>query len=405
VSFEAIFEAFKRTKEHIERQQTKAPYEFVAERLEGTRELLIMWLNIYELYANGYRREVATWSKPDLIRNLSICGRGLEKKLVSYFQTKIPFEVYVLLDSFFNELKRTEFYIVAEADGFEQKSIYDEIYGQSLRNVSAPRTVELSRNEQLMKEIMKRDMAILYYEQGQHDNALSWPLLLHEALHWLYKSEGLASLEKKVDKKPSWINEVLIDIYIPNIFGPAYATSLVSYLSRYPHEETLSHPHFIARLYTCFRYLSELVKSKKLPSPLDTEAQEAMKYVEEFQGRYEDTLEEIKKQLDHIYEKTHDAIIENVARKTKPFVSFVQEMANNKKQTEYLSPKDFPKKEVFLTEDVQRYYDLGIPIAAHPKILFNSFISKKYLDREVNTLFIQESLKKYYVRQKWSEVT
>lgn len=406
MTFEAVFDAFKRTREHIDGQQTGAQYRFVSDRLERARELLRMWLDIYELYARGYQAEVATWSKPFIIRNLSLCGRGLEKKMPSIFQPRIPSEVYVILNDLFSELGYgSDFYIVAEEDGFEQRSFYDEIYGQSLKNLHPPRRVSPEESSRLMSEIQRKDLPILYYERGQHDNALSWPLLLHEALHWLYENEGLSALTTKIIKKPTWVNEVLIDIYISNMFGPAYATSLVSYLSRYPHEETLSHPHFIVRLYACFKYLVDLVASKKLPSPLDAEVHEAMEYIEEFQNGYEDMLKEIQDPLNEIYEKTSSAIIQKISQKTKSFVSLIEDLELKKKDTKVLSPKEYPTKEIFLTTDVQDYYASGVPIAAQPRVLFNSFISKKYLEKSVNALFVQESLKRYYVRKKWLSIT
>lgn len=145
-------------------------------------------------------------------------------------------------------------------------------------------------------------------------------------------------------------------------------------------------------------------KSKSLPSPMDTEIYEAVKYVEEIQNQYEEELEGIKDQLDQIYTQTRTSILALISTKTKPFLSFVEEMAQKKKNTKTLSPREYPLKEILLMADVQQYYELGIPIAAHPKVLFNSFISKKYLQRGVNTLFVQEALKRYYVRLKWGEI-
>lgn len=405
VSFEAVFEAFNRTREHIARQQTKVAYGFVTSALERARDLFWKWLDIYQLYAKGYQAEVATWSKPFIARELSLCGRGLERKLPSIFQPKIPPEVYIILYDLFGSLSHSsDSFILAEEDGFEQKSFYDEIYMQSLKNLSPPRKVSAEEDKRLKEDIQKQDLAILYYERGQHDNALSWPLLLHEALHWLYNAVGLGALEEKIRDKPSWINEVLIDIYVSSFFGPAYATALVSYLSRYPHEETLSHPHFIVRLYTCYSYLVNLVASRKLPAPLGKEVQEALEYIGTFQAPFEDMLQDIKEPLKGIFEKTNEAILENISSKTKPFAALMQDLEQTKKGVKFLSPKEYSKKEVFLTTDVQEYYSLGIPVAAEPRVLFNSFIAKNYIDKSINTLFVQESLKKYYVRKKWSSM-
>jgi hypothetical protein len=401
LSFEAVFGAFRKTREHLEKQQRKSPYRFVTTRLERAHDLSQAWLDIYELYGRGYQSELTTFSKPFIVRTLSIFGTSLEKRFGNIFQAKIPPEVYVLLSCLFGELGYdTDYYVVAEGDCFEQKSIYGEIYNQSLKNLSPPRKIAPENYTKLLNSIQDRDTATLYYERSQYDNALSWPLLLHECLHWLYSNEKLNAIELKIADSPNWIKEVLIDIYVSNFFGPVYATSLVSYLSRYPHEETFSHPHFIVRLYTCYRYLVDLSTSKLQPQ-LQNEVSEAVKYVQDFQGQYQDELDEVKPTVDQIYNQTRLPIIKQISQKTKTFEAFVEALEADKHAAKYLSPTEHTRKEVLLTSDVQQYYDLGIPVAAHPRVLFNSFIARKYLQEGVSMLFIQESLKRYCVKQKW----
>lgn len=405
MSFDVVFETYKRTETHIKKQPLKAPYRFVTERLERACKLFESWLGVYRLFAEGYKKDILTWSTPYAIQNLSIFGNILEEKLVDVFQAKIPVEVYILLHAIFSEFKRhSDFYVIAEGDCFEERSIYDEIYKQSLKNLHVPRPVEETQFNRMLRSIQENDLALLYYERGQYDNALSWPLLIHESLHWLYVDEGLKSLEAKVSDGPTWMNEVLIDMYVTNLFGPAYATSLASYLYRYPHEETLSHPHFIVRLYTCSKYLADLMRRKDLPSPLDKGVHDAIGYIEQVQSRHEDIVKEIGEQIDKIYDKTCDSIINVISEKTKPFTSFIQDVERERKSISNVSPKEYPSKEVFSISDVQLCYDLGIPVAAHPKVLFNSFISRKYLTEGVNTLFVKESLKKWYASKTWKEL-
>jgi len=405
VSFDVVFETYRRTEAHIRKQSIKVPYNFVTKRREKACKLFEYWLNVYKLFAEGYSKEILTWSTPYVIQNLSIFGNILEGKLVDVFQAKIPVETYILLHATLGDFgSYSEFYIIAEGDCFEERSIYDEIYKQSLKNLHVPRPVEKTQFEQTLREIQKNDMALLYYERGQYDNALSWPLLIHEGVHWLYNSTGLKYLEAKIPDGPSWMNEVLIDMYVTNLFGPAYATSLASYLYRYPHEETLSHPHFIVRLYTCYKYLSDLINNTELPVFLEGNIHDAMDYIKDVQNRHEDIVKEIGEQVDQIYNKTCESIVHLISKKTKPFTLFIYDIESEKEKTSKFSPKEYPTKEVFSISDVQHYYDLGIPIAAHPKILFNSFISKQYLTEGVNTLFVKESLKKWYVTHIWKEL-
>jgi hypothetical protein len=404
LSFDVVFETYKRTEAHIKKQPIKVPYKFVMERREKACKLFEFWLNVYKLFAEGYKKEILTWSTPYVVQNLSIFGNILEEKLVDVFQAKIPVEIYILLHATLGDFKPySDFYIVAEGDSFEERSIYDEIYKQSLKKLHAPRPVERHQFEQMLCKIQENDMALLYYERGQYDNALSWPLLIHEGLHWLYNNVGLKSFEEKFPNRSPWINEVLIDMYVTNLFGPAYATSLASYLYRYPHEETLSHPHFIVRLYTCSKYLADLTHIASLPMPLKNDVHDAINYIEQVQNRHEDIVKEIGEQVDQIYNKACEFITRLISGKTKPFTSFIQDIELEKEKVPQWSPKEYPTKEVFSISDVQLYYELGIPIAAHPKVLFNSFISKQYLTGGVNTLFIKESLKKWYINKIWKE--
>ena len=406
LSFEVIFETLKRTSVHVKEQITTAPYRLVTARLERACELYGAWIEIYKLFAEGYRKEIMTWSKPYAILSLSMADNALEERLIDVFQAKIPAEVYILLDSILGELGRSnEFYVVAEGDCFEQRSIYEEMYSHSLKHLHVPRpTKESKRLDQLFRFILQKDSAILYYERGQYDNALSWPLLIHETLHCIYMSEGLDSLEEKVSDRPTWINEVLIDMYITNLLGPAYATSLASYLYRYPHEETLSHPHFIVRLYACSKYLTDLTKVSNLPPPIDKEIYEALEYIEQVQRRHEDVLKEVQSEVNQIYDRTRDEIVRKISRKAKPFTSFIQDLERERERVSHVSPKTYPEKQVFSINDVQLYYKRGIPVAAHPKVLFNSFISKQYLNEGVDALFVKESLKKWHVRRTWEKI-
>jgi hypothetical protein len=370
------------------------------------QNLFLKWIEVYELYAKGYQNEMLTFSKPYVIWDLSVFGNVIEEKLPDVFEARIPSEVYVLLDDLFTQLGHTlEFYVLASGDSFEQKSVYDEIYGQSLRNLTAPRPIKPSGEiENAIKSIKSDDMVVFYYERGQYDNAISWPLLVHECLHWFYNSEGLNTLEAKCPKE-SWMDEVLIDIYVANLFGPAYATSLASYLYSHPHEETVTHPHFAVRLYTSAKYLSDLATvSKSLPSPLEAQVADAIKYIEPVKEQQAEVIEEVKDKVDKIYEVTREPIEQLLRRKTKPFTAFIQDLERQRKEILKLPKEQFPEKEILSIEDVIKYYELGIPAAANPRVLFNSFVATEYLEKGVDPLFVKESLKKWYVREFWKKI-
>ena len=381
---------------------TEAAYEFVSQRLQRAQNLFQKWLDVYELYAQGYQKEILSWSAQFEIWHLSVCGDVIEETLPQVFQIKIPQEVYILLDHVLTELKHgSDFYVLVESDRFRQNSIYDVIYGRSLKDLTPPRPIKPSEINAVLSSIRKNDAIMFCYDRGEYDNPLSWPLMIHECLHWFYSMENISSLEAMCPEV-TWIEESLIDIYVTKFFGPAYATSLASYLYLHPHEEAVTHPHFAVRLYTSSKYLDELIERKEsLPEPINAQIFEATEYIKEVLDRNSEVIERVGKEIDRIYELTKQPIQKLIAQKTQPFLVLIRNTEQERKDTMKLPLEEFPGEQIFSIKDVQRYYELGIPVAANPRVLFNSFIAAEYLGKEVNSLFVTESLKKWYVREFW----
>lgn len=400
MSFDVVFKKYARIRQHIARQSTEAPYSFVAERLRRSKKLFVKWLDIYQLYAKGYRQELLSWSAPAAILSLDMFDRVLEDRIPKVFRASIPPEVYVLIDDLFTNLNRSQdLYVLAEGDTFEEKTVYREIYTESLKNLTTPESNKI-QIDKVLEHIRDNDIGIFYYERAEYDNALSWPLLLHECLHYLYYNEGLNDLEK-LFPSVSWIQEALIDIYMTNFFGPAYATSLATYLYRHPHEAAISYPDFAVRLYISSLYLLKLKEMEKLPEPTRQHVKEASGYIDRVLDQHESRVQAVKKDADAIVEKTERPVGEIMSKKTQPFVDFIHEMELGKKEIVNIAEKEYLRKEVLSVSDVLEYYEQGIPVAADPRVLFNSFISKKYLMDELNVLFVKESLKKWYVKKAW----
>lgn len=184
--------------------------------------------------------------------------------------------------------------------------------------------------------------------------------------------------------------------------GPAYATSLASYLYLHPHEEAITHPHFAVRLYTSSKYLQELAKlNESLPQPINEQVLDALEYIDEIQERNREVIQEVSKDIDRIYELTKRPIQRFITQKTQPFTVLIRNIEQERQNTLKSPIEEFPEAQNFSIADVQGCYKLGIPVAANPRVLFNSFISKEYLGKGVDTFFIKESLKKWYVREFW----
>ncbi len=400
MSFDVILQKYDRWRQHVSKESTEAPYSFVIKRLKGVQALFHKWLDIYELYAKGYKKELFTWSVPIVLLSLDMFDRVLEDRAPKMFRANIPPEAYILVDDLFTNLRRSsDLYIIAEGDSFEKKSVYTEVYSESLKNLTKPVSTSTLIDE-VLKHIRQNDIAIFYYERAEYDNALSWPLLLHECLHYLYFTEDLNQLEKHFPSV-SWIQEALIDIYVTNFFGPAYATSLATYLYRHPHEEAISYPDFAGRLYISSLYLSKLKEMRELPASTKDQVKEASEYIEKVLNQHESRVKTVKKDADAIVEKTERPIDEIMSRKTQPYVDFMKEIELRRKKRVKIAEKDYLRKEVLSVSDVLEYYKHGIPAAADPRVLFNSFISKRFLMDRLNILFVKESLKKWYVEKAW----
>lgn len=405
MSFDAVFDGYKRTEDHIKKQNIMTPYSFIKDAKEKVKDLFIKWLEVYKEYARGYSQELLTRSKIPTIRLLSTYGVVLEQKFSEIFDARILDEAYILLNDFFNTLNCPSIFVVAEANSFKNTSIYAEVQ-KALNGLSLPAAIEFpSKLDVLLEEIQRYNAFIINYERGQYDNVLSWPLLLHEAIHCIYSSTELQNFEKNYSDVP-WCREALIDIYITNFFGPSYATALANYLQRFPYTEAASHPDFCARLYISLLYLTELTKDEESSiQPIKNKINEAFDYVKKIWEQHrQNAPPDVQDKAGEIYEATRHQIKNSIMRKNvKPFQGHFVDVEG--KRRNFLKSKELnPVLQILSIDDVLFYYDHGIPISADPRILFNAFISKRFQESitAATNIFITQSLKKWHICKTWS---
>jgi hypothetical protein len=401
LSFEAVFDGYKRTEEHIKKQNIMTAYIFIADMKQKVKDLFIKWLEIYKEYARGYSQELLTRSKIPTIRLLSTYGIVLEQKFSEIFDARIFDEIYILLNEFFNMHNCPSFFVVAEANSFKNTSIFTEVQ-KALTGLSLPAATKFpSKLDVLLEEIRRSDAFIINYERGQYDNTLSWPLLLHEAVHCIYSLTGLQNFEEKYSDV-SWCREALIDIYITNFFGPSYATALANYLRRFPYLEAASHLDFCARLYISLLYLTELTKDEDFSmQSIKNQINDAFNYVKNIWEQHKQNApHEVQDKAEDIYSATAHQIKKSMLNKgVKPFQEHLINVENERKNFKGINPI----AQAFSIEDVLSYYNLGIPISADPRILFNAFISKKFQESITlaTNIFITQSLKKWHICKIW----
>ena len=406
MSFDIVFDNFARCKAHIKEVSLDVPYEFQLYSLERVKTLFLNWLEVYKAYASGYRNELLKRTSRYVIRMLSSFTDTLEGRVREVFEARIPDEAYILVKEFYKQLgTRPVTFVLAEGTLFEQTSILTQL-SETIDRLSEPRPVQKAATiDLLMRQIQTNDVPVVYYEQGQYDNVLSWPLLLHEAFHHLYTSERLDRLVKDCPEV-SWLEEALIDIYIVNYFGPAYALSLATYLQRFPHVKTVSHPSFAARIFIALQYLTKVTKENTLPSPVSDRTSDVFDYLMKVWNQHKEVdTATVQEEVEAVYNAAEQRVINVLSEKTQPFSEFLTKNEKERKTIHKKGGYQYVEKQVLSVSDVLEYFEAGIPVAADPRVLFNAFISHKSQERMLDSplrIFIIQSLKKWHIKNAWS---
>jgi hypothetical protein len=406
VSFDIVRESIARTETHIKEMQVHTPYVFQQQALTLSKELFLKWLNIYKTYADGYSKELLARTNMYVIRMLSSFSDNLERHAREVFEARIPNESYILINEFLTQLGQrcTRPFVLAEGPVFSQTSIFKQLT-ETMDKISEPRPVKGGAQIDInMSYIRDRDVLVIHYEQGQYDNVLSWPLLLHEAFHHVYSSERLDRLVKDCPQE-SWLEEALIDMYLVNYFGPAYALSLAIYLQRFPHERTVSHPSFAARIFIALQYLTRMKQESKLPTPIGEHASDLFEYLEKIWNQHKtiDTSE-VQEKVEEIYNGAEQGVISVISEKSQPFSEFLIKSQEERRKVHERGGFQYAENQILSASDVENYFDAGIPVAADPRTVFNAFLSQRspamFHDPRLRT-FIVESLKRWHLKRAW----
>jgi hypothetical protein len=359
------------------------------------------------MFTNGYRAEILPRTSRLVIRMLSSFTSNLESQVRDVFEARIPSEAYLLVSDFLRTFTRNlaPYFILAEHKEFKQTSISD-LLKDELKNLTAPRpSMGVASVDITIREIRLEDVLVICYDRGQFDNVFSWPLLLHETFHFLYATGGFDTIAEDCPKV-SWLEEALIDMYIVNYFGPAYALSLATYLQKYPHEKTVSHPSFVSRIFIALKYLEKMQEEKKLPLPSSEHVADVFVYLKQVWDEHKETDTLDQEQVSKVYDVAEKAVKKLIGKSTQPFGEFLVETQKRRREVYEKGGYEYSENQVLSISDVMEYFDAGIPAAADPRIIFNSFISKnrqRMIHDRKTSLFIKESLKKWHLRNEWSQ--
>jgi hypothetical protein len=393
---------------HIKTVSLEVPYSFKRESLEKTRELFLKWLEIYRMYTNGYRSEILPRTSRYVIRMLSSFTSDLENQMRAVFEARIPSEAYLLVNEFLKIFAGAypPCFVLSEYNEFRQTTI-GMLLAEKLENLTVPRpSTGVASVDIIKRQISTSDILVICYDRGQFDNVLSWPLLLHEAFHYLYQTQRLDRLAKDCPQV-TWREEALIDMYIVNYFGPAYALSLATYLQKYPHEKTISHPSFASRIFIALKYLEKMQEEKRLPLPSSEHIVQVFNYLTKVWDEHKEANSlEVQEQVSKVYDSAEKGVKALINEKTQPFAEFLTETQKRRQEVLDKGGFEYAENQVLSVKDVTEYFNAGIPAAADPRIVFNSFISKRHQemiqDRRIS-IFVKESLKKWHLRNAWRQ--
>jgi hypothetical protein len=407
LSFDVVLDGLLTVEDHIKDIPLDVPYKAEQESLEKAKELFLKWLDIYRIYTNGYRQEIISRTDRYAIRMLSSFTSDLESQIRDVFEARIPGEAYLLIYDFFKPYRESpQYFVLSEYKEFKQTTIAD-LLTDKLKEMTVPRPSRGSANIDItIRDIKNRNIPVIRYDRAQFDNVLSWPLLLHEAFHCLYNLVGLNALAKDYPGI-EWLKEALIDIYVVNYFGPAYALSLATYLQKYPHEKTISHLSFISRIFIALQYLERAQREKNLPPPVGQHVTDVFEYLKNVWDQHKEAdPREVQEQVAKIYDGTEGKVKKLMSGATDPFAEFLSKTEKKRLEAFKKGGFEFAENQTLSISDVMEYFQAGIPAAADPRIIFNAFTSRKsqnMIHDPKTRIFIVESLKKWHLKNAWSE--
>jgi len=144
---------------------------------------------------------------------------------------------------------------------------------------------------------------------------------------------------------------------------------------------------------------------KELPVRISRAISETFNYVDKVWNQYRKQETEVQKEVGEIYNRVETSLVHLISRKTESFLDLLLKTEKDRLEVyDKSTAEDYIENELFNIDDVLDFYEKKIPIAANPRILFNSFISSRFLEEGVSKNFVTESLKKWYMRKVWSEI-
>ncbi len=387
MSFAYIAQSYAKLRQHVKDYPLNAEqlaYRGVKSRIGAVRDLYLKWIDVYEEYRRGFEKEGLTRSLYPVAWMLSSFGLGLEENFFEVVRSRMPVEVYLLIEDCYDKFDCRTKFALAEGRGFESHTVYWEI-SKELEKLAFPKPVGTQANTHLT-EIKDDDYTKIYYESGMYDSPLTWPLLLHEVFHDIYDQEKLQT-QLKVPPTETWMREVIIDLYAAMFIGPVYAVSLAKYHERFPGGGGISHPHQGPRLFALLEFLREMVDQKStFPGVLQTIISQSFAITDGIWSSYKTEKRDLQDRVSRVYEEIKAPASKFLESKhLQTFSEFAMKVSKG-------SEIGFPEVAMLL--------ESGIPAAVDPRILFNALLLR---EQDPHPRYVVESLKKWYLSRVWTK--
>ncbi len=388
-------QAYSQIQYHIDRVRKRIraigkdirPYPVSRRNFDIAKTSLLHWLDICERLMEGYEQATTggtlieflpEMSAPWIRAWLSKTVNSVEAWFNLILNPRIAIEAELLI----HELLCTfdadkESFSLIPASGFKRKRISEVMKESSPPKIPGSNGFTYEVDKHI--DTIAKDIHLILFEESQYDNILTWPNLLHEALHIIFDVKDWARELKGLSMNESLLQELLIDIVCTRYFGPAYSLSLAIQCERFPYGESRFYPNMGPRL---------LGQVKSLEYLLQTEG-----------NIYEDAIDFASKYV----MKAHQAMPKSdvpTVDDTYKAVTKINEKIINK----LLPETNYTEGLVSDIAKIRKLYKIRIPVAATPRTLFNAFIDDEFIESPPSADYIALSLKKWYVFAEWSRI-
>lgn len=364
-------------------------YPIARSSIQQAKEFMSLWFDVYQEYGNQFQDELIKTESVDqstinqityLISTWVTSGQARFGNIV---RARIPSECYLLIQEFYGLFENEAKFVLQEDRGFSSSPMIDD-FREELKEMHLP---DGSAVDPIVLNMKNQPVTKITYDASEYNSAQSWLVMLHEVGHQLYNENNLQSIN------PFWMDnkmvEVFIDLLVENIFGPSYALALAAYHRNYP-VGGITHPVEPARLYALVTGTSAILnranKNERYYKSIEKANTTLAKYWLKSKNQSLKEQADVKKKFPAI----NKAVLKYLP--TMGIKTFDQFCSRYEKSADRNDPP-FEQIEMMIREE--------IPVAVDPRILYAAISEFN----PITPLLVCESLKRWYVRRNWKNLT